>query len=101
VVSLVAFLITAYGMNPYVVASFSSGFACENARAAILSAALEQTANSTSTYAMTPRSMKCIPTPGLLAPGSRPPDTGTPQRLAPPKAPSVKKPQTPKGAALK
>jgi hypothetical protein len=84
-VSLVAFLITAYGMNPYVVATFSSTLACEGAKAAILSAALKETNRETTTYAIAPRKMTCIATPGIVAGGSsRPPDTGTPLR-APPK----------------
>lgn len=91
-VSLVAFLITAYGMNPYVVATFNSTFACENAKAAILSAALKEPNGQTTTYAMTPRRMTCIATPGLVAGGSsRPPDTGTPVR-APAKSATAAKP---------
>jgi hypothetical protein len=91
-VSLVAFLITAYGMNPYVVATFNSNLACENAKAAILSAALKESNGQTTTYAIAPRKLTCIATPGLIAPGStRPPDTGTPLR-APAKSASGSKP---------
>jgi len=74
VVSLFAFVMTAYGINPYLIASFNSGFACENAKTQILTAALEQTAGGSSTYSMTPRSLKCISTPGLVAGGARVPD---------------------------
>jgi hypothetical protein len=95
-VSLVAFLITAYGMNPYVVATFNSTFACENAKAAILSAALKEPNGQTTTYAMTPRKMTCIATPGLVAGGtSRPPDTGTPVRAPAKSAAATKPPATP------
>ena len=88
-VSLFAFVVTAYGMNPYVVASFSSGLACEAAKSAIISAALEQSVAGTSTYAMAPKTLKCIATPGLLAGGSHPPEPSTPpRRPAPPKRPS-------------
>lgn len=91
-VSLVAFLITAYGMNPYVVATFNSTLACESAKAAILSAALKETNGQTTTYAIAPRKLTCIPTPGLVAGGSsRPPDTGTPLR-APAKSAAAAKP---------
>jgi hypothetical protein len=75
VVSLIAFAMTAYGLNPYVIASFNSGLACENARSAIVSAALEQTVSGSSTYALAPRHMKCIATPGLVAGGSPPPES--------------------------
>jgi hypothetical protein len=78
VVSLIAFIITAQGMNPYLVASFNSGFACENTRAQIIAAALEQngppSSLSPSHYALEPRHLKCISTPGLVAGGSRPPE---------------------------
>lgn len=73
-VSLFAFAMTAYGLNPYLIASFSSGLACENARAQILAAAQEQAVPGTTTYALAPRSLKCIATPGLVAGGSRPPE---------------------------
>jgi hypothetical protein len=85
-VSLIAFMVTAYGMNPYVVATFNSGLACETARSAILSAALEQNVAGTSTYAMAPRTLKCINTPGVVAGGTRPPEASPPpaRRPAPP-----------------
>jgi len=82
VVSLFAFVVTAYGMNPYLVASFSSGLACETAKSAIISAALEQSVAGTSTYAMAPKTMKCINTPGLVAGGARPPEPSTPPKAA-------------------
>lgn len=80
-VSLFAFMVTAYGMNPYLVATFNSNLACETARSALLSAALEQNVAGTSTYAMAPRTLKCINTPGIV-PGSasRPPDASPPAR---------------------
>ena len=73
-VSLFVFAMTAYGMAPYLVASFNSGLACENAKSAIMSASLEQTVSGTSSYSLTPRNMKCISTPGLMAGGARPPE---------------------------
>ncbi len=80
-VSLFAFMVTAYGMNPYLVATFNSGLACETARAAILSAAVEQNVAGTSTYAMAPRTLKCIATPGIVpGPASRPPEASPPAR---------------------
>ena len=72
VVSLIAFAMTAYGLNPYVVASFNSGLACENAKSAIIAAALEQTVSGSSTYSLAPRHMKCVNTPGLVAGGGMP-----------------------------
>lgn len=81
-VSLFAFMVTAYGLNPYLVATFNSNLACETARSALLSASLEQNVAGTSTYAMAPRSLKCINTPGIL-PGtstSRPPEASPPPR---------------------
>lgn len=81
-VSLIAFVVTAYGMNPYVVASFSSSLACETAKSAIVSAALEQSVAGTSTYAMAPKTLKCIATPGLVAGGNRPPEASPPRRSA-------------------
>lgn len=74
-VSLFAFVMTAYGLNPYLIASFNSGLACENARAQILAAAQEQAVPGTTTYALAPRTLKCIATPGLVAGGSRPPES--------------------------
>lgn len=79
-VSLFAFMVTAYGMNPYLVATFNSSLACETARSALMSAALEQSVAGTSTYAMNPRSMKCIATPGIVAGGQRPPEVNPPPR---------------------
>jgi hypothetical protein len=86
VVSLFAFVVTAYGMNPYLVASFNSGLACEAAKSALISAALEQSVAGTSTYAMAPKTLKCIGTPGLVAGGARPPEPSLPppKRPAPP-----------------
>jgi hypothetical protein len=78
VVSLFAFVVTAYGMNPYLVGSFNSGLACETAKSAIIAAALEQSVAGTSTYALAPKTMKCIATPGLLAGGNRPPEASPP-----------------------
>jgi hypothetical protein len=81
VVSLFAFMVTAYGMNPYLVGTFNSNLACETARSALLSAALEQNVAGTSTYAMAPRSLKCINTPGIVpGAGSRPPEASPPPR---------------------
>ena len=83
-VSLFAFIVTVQGMNPYLIASFNSGFACENTRTQLIAAALEQrTAASTmsqSYYALEPRHLKCISTPGLIAPGTRPPLAEPPPR---------------------
>ncbi len=89
-VSLFAFVVTAYGMNPYLVASFNSGLACETAKSAIISAALEQSVAGTSTYALAPKTMKCIATPGLLAGGTHPPEAVTPHKAP---APPAKRPQ--------
>ena len=83
-VSLFAFMITAYGMNPYLVATFNSGLACESAKAAILSAALEQTVAGTSTYALAPRTLRCIATTGIVTGGSRPPEASAPSRAPAP-----------------
>jgi hypothetical protein len=80
VVSLFAFMVTAYGMNPYLVATFNSNLACETARSALLSAALEQNVAGTSTYAMAPRTLKCIATPGITGGGGRPPEASPPAR---------------------
>ena len=41
-VSLFAFVVSAYGMNPYLIATFSSGLACESAKSEIISVALKQ-----------------------------------------------------------
>ncbi|HEX3141407.1 MAG TPA: hypothetical protein VHQ87_15200 [Rhizobacter sp.] len=79
-VSLFAFVVTAYGMNPYLVASFNSSLACETAKSAIIAAALEQSVAGTSTYAMAPKTMKCIATPGLLAGGNHPPEASPPPK---------------------
>ena len=86
-VSLFAFVVTAYGMNPYLVATFNSGLACETAKAAIVGAALEQTVAGTSTYAMAPRTLTCIATPGIVAGSGRPPE------LTAPRAPKRAAPQ--------
>jgi hypothetical protein len=92
VVSLFAFVVTAYGMNPYLVASFNSGLACESAKSAIISAALEQTVAGTTTYALSPKNMKCINTPGLLANGGRPPEpSAAPKANAAPLKRPIKK----------
>ena len=88
-VSLFAFVMTAYGMNPYLIASFNSGFACENAKTQILTAALEQNVAGSSAYSLAPRNLKCIATPGLVAGGARPPEAGTPAKAG---APASKKP---------
>ena len=91
-VSLFAFVMTAYGMNPYLIATFNSGFACENAKSQILKAALEQTTTGTSsTYSLAPRNLKCISTPGLVAGGSHPPESAPSKSLAP----AAKKPAAP------
>ena len=90
-VSLFAFIVTAYGMNPYLVATFNSGLACEAAKSAIISAALEQSMAGTSTYALAPKNLKCIATPGLLAGGARPPEASVPAKPVPaPKRPLKK-----------
>jgi hypothetical protein len=89
VVSLIAFVMTGYGMNPYLIATFNSGLACEYAKSQIVAAALEQTHAGTSTYSMTPRTLKCISTPGIVAPGAQPPDASPPPKSAPP---AVRKP---------
>ena len=90
-VSLFAFVMTAYGLNPYLIATFSSGLACENAKSQILAAAREQALPGTTTYALAPRSLKGIATPGLVAGGSRPPEAvATPSPR--PKASSGSKP---------
>ena len=89
-VSLFAFVMTAYGMNPYLIATFNSGFACENTKSQILSAALEQTVAGSSTYSLTPRNLRCISTPGLAAAGTRPPESAPSKSLS--AAPIVKKP---------
>ena len=83
-VSLFAFVVTAYGMNPYLIASFNSGLACETAKSAVIAAALEQSVAGTSTYALAPKNMKCIATPGLVAGGTRPPEASTPYKAAAP-----------------
>lgn len=94
-VSLFAFVITAYGMNPYLVATFNSTLACESAKAALLSAALDQSVAGTSSYAMTPKSLRCIATPGIVAGGARPPEPSTPPRAAA-ATPGARKPATTK-----
>lgn len=81
-VSLFAFVMTAYGLNPYLIATFNSGLACENAKLQILAAAREQAVPGTTTYALVPRSLKCISTPGLVAGGAKPPEV-TPARPKP------------------
>ncbi len=81
VVSLIAFAMTAYGLNPYVVASFNSGLACENAKSAIIAAALEQTVSGSSTYALAPRHMSCVSTPGLVSGGGLPPESTAPSAV--------------------
>ena len=81
-VSLFAFVMTAYGMNPYLIASFNSGFACENAKSQILAAALEQNVAGSSAYSFAPRGLKCIATPGLVGGGARPAEAA-PKSLAP------------------
>lgn len=83
-VSLFAFVITAYGMNPYLIASFNSGLACESAKSALLTAALDQSLAGTSAYSLAPKSLKCIATPGLVAAGSRPPEPSLPPKTTPP-----------------
>lgn len=87
-VSLFAFVVTAYGMNPYLVATFNSGLACETAKSAIVGAALEQSMAGTSTYALAPKTLKCIATPGIVAGGSRPPEASPPRGRPAPKRPA-------------
>jgi hypothetical protein len=84
VVSLFAFVMTAYGMNPYLIASFNSGFACENARTQIISVTLDPSVTGAGTHSVAARNLKCISTPGLVAGGIRPPEP-----IAPPKASTV------------
>jgi hypothetical protein len=55
VVSLFAFVVTAYGMNPYLVASFNSSLACETAKSAVIAAALEQSVAGTAPMRWRPR----------------------------------------------
>jgi len=81
VVSLFAFVMTAHGLNPYLIATFNSGFACENTRTQLMAAALDPSFAGASTYSMPPR-LQCITTPGLVAGGSRLPDAGTAPRAS-------------------
>lgn len=93
-VSLFAFVMTAYGMNPYLIASFNSGFACENGRTQILAAALEQRSAGSTIYPIAPQSLRCIATPGLVAAGVRPLDTSPaakPRPVAQPGKPAQKR----------
>lgn len=82
-ISLFAFVVTAYGMNPYLIASFNSGLACEATKSALLTAALEQSLAGSTTYSLVPKNLRCIATPGLVAGGSRPPDTGSAPKAGP------------------
>jgi len=81
VVSLFAFVMTAYGLNPYLIASFNSGFACENARTQIIAVTLDPSVTGAGTHSVAARNLKCISTPGLVGGATRPPEP-----LAPPKA---------------
>jgi hypothetical protein len=90
VVSLIAFIMTGYGLNPYLVGTFNSGLACEYAKSQIMAAALEQSTAGMSSYSMPPRSLKCISTPGLVSPGGRPPEPSVAAKAA--QAPATKKP---------
>jgi len=85
-VSLLAFVLTANGLAPYFVASFSSGLACENAKVAIIEAAANQSRGGSSTYSLTPKSLQCIATPGLVSAGARPPEPA-PRTAAKPRTP--------------
>ncbi len=85
-VSLLAFVLTANGLSPYFVASFSSGLACENAKIAIIEAAANQSRGGGSTYSLTPKSLQCIATPGLVSAGARPPEPA-PRTATRPKPP--------------
>ncbi|HEV7913905.1 MAG TPA: hypothetical protein VGP22_09065 [Albitalea sp.] len=91
-VSLIAFIMTGYGLNPYLVATFNSGLACEYAKSQIMAAALEQTNAGMSSYSMAPRSLKCISTPGLVSGGGRPPETAVVPKIVGAPAPPAKKP---------
>jgi hypothetical protein len=82
VVSLFAFVVSAYGMNPYLIATFSSGLACESAKSEIISVALKQNLAGTSTYALAPKNLSCIATPGLVSAGARPPEPTLPVKAA-------------------
>jgi hypothetical protein len=84
VVSLFAFVMTAYGMNPYLIASFNSGFACENARTQIIAVTLDPSVTGAGTHSVAARNLKCLSTPGLVAGGIRPPEP-----IAPPKPSTV------------
>jgi hypothetical protein len=82
VVSLFAFVMTAYGLNPYLIASFNSGFACENARTQIVAMTLDPSVTGAGTHSVAARNLKCISTPGLVAGGSRPPEPIAPPKVA-------------------
>jgi hypothetical protein len=92
VVSLFAFVMTAYGLNPYLIASFNSSFACENAKTQIIAVTLDPSVTAAGTHSVAARNLKCIPTPGLVAAGSRPPEPAPPPKAGPAVAPSKKTP---------
>jgi len=83
VVSLFAFVMTAYGLNPYLIASFNSGFACENAKTQIIAMTLDPSVTGAGTQSVAARNLKCISTPGLVSAGSRPPEPIAPPKAAP------------------
>ncbi len=90
-VSLFAFVMTAYGMNPYLIASFNSSFACENAKTQIIAVTLDPSVTGQGTQSVAARNLKCISTPGLVAAGSRPPEPAAPPKASPPAAQPAKK----------
>jgi len=92
VVSLFAFVMTAYGLNPYMIASFNSSFACENAKTQIIAVTLDPSITAAGTHSVAARNLKCISTPGLVAAGSRPPEPAPPPRASAAVAPSKKAP---------
>ena len=95
-VSLFAFVMTSYGLNPYMIASFNSGFACENARTQIIAVTLDPSVTGQGTHSVAARNLKCISTPGLLAAGSRPPEPIAPPKASPATAQPGKKAPAPK-----
>lgn len=90
-VSLFAFVMTAYGLNPYLIASFNSSFACENAKTQIIAVTLDPSVTGVGTHSIAARNLKCISTPGLVAAGSRPPEPAPPPKASTAGTPPAKK----------